>query len=94
MKTETLEKLTSQTLNIVRARGAVTSVELALAVSSNMYPITYPGEYFISLLETMVRQGALVEVEYILPDMPDRVKSVFFPAGTKVKANANNRIQS
>lgn len=92
MKAEVLEKLTAQTLNIVRARGAITSVELAVAVGSNMYPVTYPAELFVQLLETMVRQGAIVEVEYILPDMRDRVKSVYFPAGTTVKLHANNRV--
>lgn len=92
MKPEILEKLTSQTLNIVRARGSVTGVELALAVMQNMYPVTYPTETFLQMLETMVKQGAIVEVEYVLPDMKDRVKSVYFPAGTTVRLNANNRI--
>ena len=37
------------------------------------------------ILEEMIREGMLVEVEYELPSMPDRLKSFLLPAGAVIK---------
>jgi hypothetical protein len=37
------------------------------------------------VLEEMVRAGELVEVEYVLPNHPERTKSFLLPKGTEVR---------
>lgn len=36
-------------------------------------------------LEQLVQQGKIIEVEYVLPSMNYRVKSIYFPKGTEVR---------
>ena len=36
-----------------------------------------------NLVEEMVKEGKLIELEYISPTNPDRIKSIYFPQGTK-----------
>lgn len=38
----------------------------------------------VILLEELVREGQLVEIEYVLPALPDRVKSFLLPKGSHV----------
>lgn len=40
-------------------------------------------------LEDLVKDGQLVEVEYVLPNMSWRAKSFYLPAGTKVRVINN-----
>jgi hypothetical protein len=40
---------------------------------------------FANLLEEMVKQKRLIEVEYVLPDMDYRIKSLYFPVGTEIR---------
>jgi hypothetical protein len=41
------------------------------------------------LLEELVNDGKICEVEYILPAMHYRAKSMYFPAETKIALNGN-----
>lgn len=41
-------------------------------------------ENTIGTINKLVKTGELVEVEYVLPDMDYRAKSLYFPKGTKV----------
>jgi hypothetical protein len=36
------------------------------------------------LLEQLVKDCEIVEIEYVLPSMTDRTKSIFFPKGTEI----------
>jgi len=85
MTSEMMLRLREQTLVIINARGAVTNVELAITVAANIYPDEFNTDSYIELLEDMVTHSAIVEAEYVLPTLNYRVKSVFFPAGTRVK---------
>lgn len=39
------------------------------------------GAQLLAMLESMVLRKKLVEIEYVLPDMPYRAKSFYLPAG-------------
>jgi hypothetical protein len=83
---EILEQLLlKETLKIVQLRGAVTATELAVTVAGNLYPTTYSGKDYINYLDTLVKKGVIKEVQYVLPDQLDRIKSVYFPAGTRLE---------
>jgi len=43
------------------------------------------GRTAVDAIDDLVLSGRLVEVEYTLPDMPDRVKSFLLPGGTQVR---------
>ena len=47
----------------------------------------------IELLDELIGEGRLVEVEYVLPAMSYRVKSLLFPAGTEIflKGSSENK---
>ena len=38
----------------------------------------------INVINDLVKEGEVVEVEYVLPSMAYRVKSLYFPKGTEV----------
>lgn len=37
------------------------------------------------LAADLVKEGRIIEIEYILPDMTNRIKSFYLPKGTQVK---------
>ena len=76
------DRLTDAILYIVDSKGAIKSVDLAIAVVQLMHPIEYDSKDYLEMLKELVGGDKLVEIEYILPNMPDRVKSVYFPVGT------------
>jgi len=38
----------------------------------------------VSVIESLVKEEKLIEVEYVLSTAPYRVKSIYFPANTKI----------
>jgi hypothetical protein len=44
----------------------------------------------VRLLDEMAQAGELVEVEYILPEMTYRLKSMYLPKGSEVFTNTTN----
>lgn len=65
--------------------GPIKAVDLVLEVMQDAPINRAVSDSFGDYLDELVREGRLVEIEYVLPDMPERVKSVYFPAGTKVR---------
>jgi hypothetical protein len=77
--------LTEQIQLLLESRGAMKATELATDVCSRTYPKhQISGAEFIQLLIDLTAQGEIIEIEYIRPDMPGRMKSVYFPKGTKI----------
>jgi hypothetical protein len=42
---------------------------------------------FINVIEELIHDGYIIEVQYILPDMDYRIKSMYFPKGTNIFNN-------
>lgn len=80
---KTREKVSSQEakqrlVNIITEKQGMKAVELAgLAALSFSC-----DESVVLLLDELVREKSIVEVEYVLPNMSYRIKSMFFPKGT------------
>lgn len=73
-------------LDNVEDKQGVKATLLAVKVASGALPYT-PDDYDLpNLLDKMVRAGEIVEIEYILPSMPERIKSFLLPAGTKIRS--------
>jgi hypothetical protein len=54
-----------------------------LASDESLVPL--PINDFPGLLEEMIKEGRLVEIEYILPHLSYRIKSFLLPPGTEVR---------
>ncbi len=52
----------------------------------------YKREAVIDLINRMVKEGDLVEIEFVLPTMDYRVKSYYFPRGTKLNIIRHDKI--
>ena len=55
------------------------AAEADLAIEANPFMDDIPEMY-----EELVREGRLLEIEYVLPNLPFRTKSFYLPAGTTI----------
>lgn len=70
--------------DIVINQGSIKNVSLALKVLEKTTPNYFETDDYHKAIEELVTQGDIVEVEYILSDADYRIKSVYFPRGTKI----------
>lgn len=73
-------------LAVVNTRQGVRSVELAMNVMSEINPVKFNTEEFHLELENLVKNGEIFELNYTLPGMEYRTKSIYFPRGTKIQS--------
>jgi len=66
---------------MVNASTGIKAVELAVKISEDLYKYR---SAIIGILEELVKENEIVELEYVLPEMEYRVKSIYFPKGTKI----------
>jgi hypothetical protein len=69
----------------IKATELVVEVMMLLSESGSTLPERGSGEGIVNTLNDLVSEQEVVEVEYVLPTMTYRVKSLYFPKGTKVK---------
>lgn len=67
-------------LAIKNANGCK-GTEVPLLVKENIFEIK---DDITNLLEEMVEEGLIMEVQYVLPHLPNRIKSFYLPKGTEV----------
>lgn len=81
----TNEKLKRDIVNIIEAKnGGVKGVDLVLSVMQYISPAMFPDALFWEVMRELIKDGDLVELEYSVPPH-DKIKSMFFPRGTKIK---------
>jgi hypothetical protein len=92
----TIEEYRLIVKTIVNESTGIKAVELATQVAiktSNHFPMqrtwdeSSPSHYDIweDALTPLIKNGEIIELEYILPGMDYRIKSIFFPRGTILK---------
>lgn len=68
--------------SVVEDRGPIKGVELALEVAKHQHGV---GEGdFHEAIERLMKEGEIIELDYVLPSMDYRTKSMYFPKGTKL----------
>ncbi len=72
-------------LRKVNNSTGIKAVELTLAVMSEINPLIFEAKTYISELDELVKNGEILELEYTLPNMDYRIKSIYFPKGTIFK---------
>lgn len=69
----------------VNSHQGVKGVDLVLNVMGIIGPFKVNHEELVSELAQLVLNKEIVELEYILPQMDYRIKSIYFPKGTTFK---------
>jgi hypothetical protein len=71
----------SSILQFVSQRPGCTPIELVCGIAfGENFAVDVPV-----LLETLVDEGSLIEVEYVLPTMDYRTKSILFSKGSEIE---------
>lgn len=69
-------------------KGTSLVVEVTITVAKENKDVIQnlsDGEGIVNTISDLVKSGDLVEVEYVLPSMDYRAKSMYFPKGTEVR---------
>lgn len=69
-------------LNMVNVHQGIKGVDLALKVMGEINPVIFNIEEYWITLDSLIQSKEIMEVEYILPQLNYRVKSIYFPKGT------------
>lgn len=78
----------------VACNPGVNNVKLAIDVMTTTSSSNFDKEAYNSILEKMVEGEEIVELDYILPEMLYRIKSLYFPKGTTfILAKLHNVIE-
>lgn len=89
-----MEVLKARIAELVYERGAVKSCQVMPALLDgraeflSRTTIREWCEHWHHAVELLIAENKIIELEYIQPNMPYRVKSILFPAGTEIKFNA------
>jgi len=69
-------------LDIVNSNSGIKAVDLIIEVST-VYPnLSY--DEFSAEIAKLIHEEGIIELEYTLPDMYYRIKSIYFPKGTTI----------
>jgi hypothetical protein len=82
-----MSEIRTAILDTVNNRHGVNGVDLVLNVMGIIGPSQLDNTEYVYTLTNLVETGEIVELEFILPVMDYRVKSIYFPKGTKLLVN-------
>ena len=92
------QKIREQIIKVVNEAQGIKGVDLSCRLTEYMnyefnmsgeIPITTYSNLFQGIMEELVAAGEIIEVEYVLPSMDYRTKSMFFPKKTEIKIRKN-----
>jgi len=81
-------------LTTINTRNGVNGVDLVLKCMGIINPLTFINKDYIFILAELVALGEIVELEFILPQMEYRLKSIYFPKGTKLYVNSHDQAKA
>jgi hypothetical protein len=81
-------------LTTINTRNGVNGVDLVLKCMGIINPLTFSNKDYIFILAELVASGEIVELEFILPSMDYRMKSIYFPKGTKLYVNSHDQAKT
>lgn len=83
-------KVREAILTTVNIRQGINGVDLVLTVMGIVGPLKLDNEEYNKELEALVKAAEIVELEYILPQMNYRIKSIYFPKGTVIHGQSKS----
>lgn len=75
----------NEILKIINSRQGIKGVDLVLALMERIGPTMLKYQEFDSALVELIKEGEVVELEYVLPQMEYRIKSMYFPKNTVLR---------
>lgn len=68
----------------INTNPGIKGVELVMRVMDLLHSHTaaFNAIDYFRMVEIMIAEGTLIELEYTLMDMPNKVKTLYFPRGT------------
>ena len=84
----TLEKYREMVRVAVNESTGIKAVQLATEIAVTMHKAGEQAtkyDIWEDALDLLIETGEIIELEYILPDVDYRLKSIFFPKGTKIE---------
>ena len=79
-------------LEVVNRSSGIKAVDLALKVMEKVNPTVFDTEDFHKSFDTLIKDGEIIELEYIDPDTDYRIKSILFKKGTAILNNEVSQI--
>jgi hypothetical protein len=73
-------------LTTVNSHQGIKGVELVLNVMGMVGPVMFDDREYMLELSRLLDEGEIIEIEYALPTMEYRLKSLYFPKGTRINA--------
>lgn len=70
-------------MSVVEDKAPIKGVDLAVEIAKHQHGVTETD--ITQSLGRLAAAGLIQEIEYVLPKMSYRVKSIYFPEGTKLK---------
>ena len=78
-----MKELHNTILKVVNQHSGIKGVDLVLQVMVHLpKPETFSTEDYFHALAAAIAMGDILELEYIIPTHPEKVKSIYFPKDT------------
>ncbi len=81
----TKEDVKKMILNIINGSSGIKATELITAVYDEAKEHSLEEHNIVVYVEELVFENEILEIEYTLPLMSYRLKSIYFPIGTTIK---------
>jgi hypothetical protein len=78
------EELRKAIVDCINQNHGIKAVKLAMNVMSVINPQRFHAEDYHKEIDSLVADGEIIELEYMVPEIEYRIKSIYFPKGTKI----------
>lgn len=76
-------------LTTVNSHQGVKGVELVVNVMGIINPLLFNHHEYAKTIQSLVDSGEIIELEYTVPQVDYRIKSLYFPRGTEFQWHQN-----
>lgn len=80
----TADQVAQYIVSTVTGRQGLKATELVAFLGGEANRAEFAQIDIVEIIERLVREGQIVEIEYMVPSVPGRVKSFLLPAGSQV----------
>ena len=74
-------------LQVIKESQGIKNVDLALKVMAEVGPGSFDKDKFELAVAQLIHGKEIIEVEFVLPNVDYRMKSIYFPKGTRLGIN-------
>lgn len=70
-------------IEVVNANAGIRNVYLVLKVMQSIGPVMFNVDDYDTAIQDLLTRGDIIELEVVMPQADYRVKSIYFPKGTR-----------